>query len=227
MTMNDGNGPAPRMVCGDRTLAALIAAATLLAVAMMAHHPTAHADGMSELVAEIARKSALNGFVHGALIALLGVLLFAFAEFSARPGFDRPLTRAARLAFALGVAAAMVAALINGFVVDALAQRYADADAAALESLRHLLRLCWRVNQASAAAGEIARGVAIVLWSCALLRLGRSRMLGIAGLLLGGAPALLVLLGTLRLDLHGAMLALLAAAAWNLMLAIQLWRGRA
>lgn len=224
---NEDNGRAPRTVCSDRTLAALIAAATVLAVALMAHHPTAHAPDIAGLVAEIARKAALNRFVHGALIGLLALLLFAFLEFSARPGFTGPLVRAARLAVVIGVAASITAASINGFVVTDLAARYADADAAALDALRHLLRLCWQANQVFAALGEIARGLAVVLWSCALLQLGRSRLVGLAGLLLGGLPVVLVLAGALRLDVHGAMLALLATALWNLLLAVQLWRGRA
>lgn len=227
MTTKDDNGSAPRSVCSDRTLAVLIAAATVLAVALMAHHPTAHATDTAGLVTEIARKAALNRFVHGALIGLLAALLFAFLEFSARPGFAGPLVRAARLAMVVDVAASVTAASINGFIVTDLAARYADADAAALDALRHLLRLCWQANQVFAALGEIARGLAVLLWSCALLQLGRSRIVGLAGLLLGGLPALLVLGGVLRLDVHGAMLALLATASWNLLLAAQLWRGRA
>lgn len=227
MTTKEDNGSAPRTVCSDRTLAVLITAATVLAVALMAHHPTAHAPDTAALVAEIARKAALNRFVHGALIGLLALLLFAFVEFSARPGFTGPLVRAARLAVIIGVAASITAALINGFIVTDLAARYADADAAALDALRHLLRLCWQANQMFAALGEIARGLAVLLWSCALLQLGRSRIVGLAGLLLGGLPAVLVLGGVLRLDVHGAMLALLATALWNLLLAAQLWRGRA
>ncbi|MBN8740899.1 MAG: hypothetical protein BGP24_13800 [Lysobacterales bacterium 69-70] len=227
MTSNEDNGGAPQVICSDRTLAVLICAATVLAVALMAHHPTAHAQDAAGLVAELARKAALNRFVHGALIGLLALLLFAFTEFSARPGFSSPLARAARLAFATGAAASIVAALINGFVVTGLAARYAEADAAALDALRHLLRLCWQANQVFAALGEVARGLAVLVWSCALLQLGRSRLVGLTGLVLGGLPPALVLTGLLRLDLHGAMLALLATALWNLLLAVQLWRGRA
>jgi hypothetical protein len=226
MATHDGITTTPRLRLSDRTLGALIGAATLLAILVMAHHPVASAGNLPDLVAGIARKAVLNGVVHGTLIALLGVLLFAFAEFSARPALDRPLARAALLAYAIGAGASMLAALINGVIVGALAQRYGDADAASLEHVRHLLRFCWQANQAFADTGEVARGIGIVLWSCALLRSRRGVGVGIAGLVLGGVPALLVATGLLQLDLHGAMLALLAAAAWNLAIAVQLVRGK-
>lgn len=219
--------PFPARVCSDRLLAVLIALATVLALLLMAHHPTVQADAMAERVAEITRDAALNRIVHAGLIGLLGMLLFAFHEYSRRPINDTPLVRAAFLAFAVGSGFTMAAALVSGLVVPDLAQRYVGADAAALEQLRHLLRLCWRLNQACAVAGEVARDLAIVLWSCALLRSGHSRLLGAAGLLLGGVPALALLGGWLQLHLHGALLALAALALWNFALAIQLWRGRA
>lgn len=216
-----------RIPSSDPAIGSIIGIATLLAILMMAHHPTVSAHGMPEVVAEIARKAALDRYIHGGLIALLAALLFGFGEYSARAGMDRPLVRAALLAYAIGVAASIGAALINGIVAPELSLRYVGADAAALEQLRHLLRLCWRGNQALAGLGEIGRGLGVVLWSCALLRLRRNRVLAVFGLLAGGVPALAIAAGALRLDLHGAILALSAPAAWNLALAVQLLRGKA
>lgn len=120
----------------------------------------------------------------------------------------------------------MGAALFEGFVAIDLGLRYADASAGELEYLRHSLRLFWYVNQALANTGEVARALAMTLWSCAILLTGRSRLLGIAGVLIGAATAAAILLGMLRLNVHGQMLALFAAIAWNLALAVQLLRGK-
>lgn len=210
----------------DRVIGWMIAIATALAILMMAHHPTIHTDAMADVIAEMARKAAINRFVHGSLIALIGVLLFAFSEYSRRRCRNTPLLRAALLAYAIGALASIGAGLINGFVSTELALRYADANADALEVLRHLLRLCWRFNQALAQLGEIGRGMAMVLWSIALLRAGNQRWLGGFGLIAGGVPVLAILSGMLPLDLHGALLALAAMSAWNLALAMQLIRNR-
>lgn len=216
-----------RIELGDRTLGRLIGGATLLAIAIMAHHPTVAAHTMPNVVAEVAREAALNRFVHGAPITLLGVLLFAFREYSGRAGMDRPLVRAALLAYAIGVAASMGAALVSGLVAPAPVLGHAEAEPAALESLRPLLRLCWHANQALAKLGELGRGLGVVLWSLAMLRVRSNPVLGAFGVATGGLPGAALLLGALRLDLHGAMMALLAGAAWSLALATQLLRGRA
>lgn len=211
----------------DRTIAWIIGAASLLAIAMMAHHPATTADTMEGIVAEITRKASTIKFVHGSLAALLGVLLFGFTEYSMRDGANRPLVRAALVAYVIGVIATIGAALAEGFVATDLAMRYSGAPHGDLEPLRHSLRLCWYANQASADLGEFARATAMVFWSTGLLRRRRSRMLGACGGVIGCAIALAVATGALQLDVHGALLAVLVTLAWNLGLALQLWRGRA
>lgn len=218
------NSPAAEL--GDRSIGWIIAIASAAAVAMMAHHPMLTSSGMDGLVAETARKAQASRFVHGALIAVLGLLLFGFSEYSRRAGAPRPWLRAALLAYATGVAASIGAALINGFVVPGLSLRYAGAGADQLEFLRHSLRLCRHANQALADTGEAARALAVLLWSGVLLRSRRSVWLGVAGIAIGAAVLLAILSGALELDLRGEMLAVLAAAGWNVALAAQLLRGK-
>ena len=80
----------------------LIAAASLLAVLMMAHHPSVASQDIAEVAAEIARKAWIDRLVHGALIALICVLLFAFGDFSRRLGVQHASVRAALLVYAVG-----------------------------------------------------------------------------------------------------------------------------
>lgn len=211
----------------DRTMGILIGGASLLAIAMMAHHPATTSDTMAGLVAEITRKAPAIKFVHGSLVALLAVLLFGFTEYSTRHGTNRPLVRAALVAYAIGVVATIGAALAEGFVATDLAMRYADAAAPALDSLRHSLRLCWYANQALADCGEFARAAAMLLWSVDLLRRGGNRVLGAAGCAVGAAIPVAIATGMLRLNVHGALLAVVVTLAWNLGLALQLVRGKA
>jgi len=218
--------PSP-LPCSDaRAAGAIIVAASLLALLMMAHHPSGSTRDMAVFVEQIARVGALNRVVHGALIALLAALLFGFAEFSRVFGAGRPLVRAALVAYAIGTAADIGAATINGFAVGRIAAHYAGADAAALEQLRALLHLGWAMNQSLADLGEVAHAIAMVLWSLAILRTRTQRLLGASGVLVGGAIALALLGGWLTLDVHGMLLAVLCASAWNVALGVQLLRGR-
>ena len=209
-----------------RTAGAIIVAASLLALLMMAHHPSGSTRDMAVFVEQVARVGALNRVVHGALIALLAALLFGFAEFSRVFGAGRRLVRAALVAYAIGTAADIGAATINGFAVGRVAAHYAGADTAALEQLRALLHLGWAMNQSLADLGEVARAIAIVLWSLAILRTRTQLLLGASGVLVGGAIALALLGGWLTLDVHGMLLAVVCASAWNVALGVQLLRGR-
>jgi len=209
-----------------RTAGAIIVAASLLSLLMMAHHPSGSTRDMAVFVEQVARVGALNRVVHGALIALLAALLFGFAEFSRVFGAGRSLVRAALVAYAIGTAADIGAATINGFAVGRVAAHYAGADTAALEQLRALLHLGWAMNQSLADLGEVARAIAIVLWSLAILRTRTQLLLGASGVLVGGAIALALLGGWLTLDVHGMLLAVLCASAWNVALGVQLLRGR-
>ncbi|HEY6941535.1 hypothetical protein [Dokdonella sp.] len=209
-----------------RTAGAILVAASLASVLMMAHHPSGSSRDMATFVEQIVRIGALNHLVHGSLIALLALLLFGFAEFSRVFGADRPLVRVALVAYAIGTGADIGAASINGFAIGRLAAQYAGTDAAALEHLRQLMHLCWAMNQSLADIGEFARALAIALWSFALLRARTNFVLGAAGLVCGGGIVVALLSGRLALDVHGMMVVVLAASAWNVALGVQLVRGR-
>ena len=213
-------------VADARHAGAILVAASLLSLLIMSHHPSGSTHDMAAFVERIGRVGALNRGVHGALIALLGVLLFAFAEFTRTFGRGRPLLRLALLAYAIGVGADIGAAMINGFTIGTLATRYAGADATALESLRQLMHLCRAMNQALAGIGEVARAVAIALWSAAILRGGAARGLGATGLAIGTGIAIALLGGWLVLDVHGMLLSVLLGTAWTVALGVQLLRGR-
>lgn len=219
--------PASAFACTDlRSAGAIIVGASLASLLMMAHHPSGSTHDTAAFVEQIARIGALNRFVHGALIALLAALLFGFAEFSRAFGAGRPVVRAALVAYAIGAGAGIAAASINGFAIGRLAAPYAGADAAALEQLRRSMHLCWAMNQSLADIGEVARALAIVLWSFAILRTRSNLLLAASGMVVGGGIAATLLGGWLTLDVRGMMIAVLAASVWNVALGVQLVRGR-
>lgn len=192
----------------DRIGGGALIVAALGTVLAMAHHPTGMHGG------------GLNGFVHGAMIALLGVLSFGFARFAQRRGTHRPLILAGAIAYAVALFAHVGAATINGFVVPALASGEPPVS-------HDLFRLAWHSNQALAQLGVIATGLAYLGWGSDLARDRETRWLGVAGVAAGVVPALLLSTGGIRMDIAGAFIAYAAHALWALLLGATMWRGKA
>src|SRR5438552_10362765 len=97
-----------------RSSGVALALGSILSVLMMAHHPTAHGHNPTEFVAEVTRHATLNEFVHGALIALMGVLVYGFTGLASRLGMHTFWARAGLIAYVMGAAAAVAAAVFNG-----------------------------------------------------------------------------------------------------------------
>jgi hypothetical protein len=87
------------------------------------------------------------------------------------------------------------------------------------------LRYTGLLNRTFATIYVMLSGVAILLWSGAMLA-GRelTRALGVYGLLLGVVLLLGITTGHLRLDIHGFGLVVLGEGVWMAWAAAQLWR---
>ncbi len=204
-----------------RIAGAILIATSLFSVVLMAHHPSVAALGMSEAIAEIARKAPLSQVVHGGLIALMGMQAFALLDLSTRLGLHRATVRAAVIAYGAGVLSMTGAALVSGFLISSLGLKYDGASAETLEPLRATLAACALANRTLANFAVTATSLAMVLWSSALLaRRGVARAIGALGLLAGIVPAAALLAGALRLDVGGMTLVVLAQTAWNVALGV-------
>lgn len=191
----------------DRIAGAALVFASGGTVAMMAHHPTTAHD------------VAMGQFVHGTLIALIGVLIYGLAHMSLRRGLDRPTVLAGLIAYGVGAAATIGAAVISGFVATGLAARgVADRD---------LLLLAWEGNQALAGIGVVAMGSGFLLWSLGwVTQAGWARRgLGALGIAAGVAPMVLMGTGMMGVDLAGATLIYAMESAWTAVVGVYLWSG--
>jgi hypothetical protein len=224
MTTADGTNGAGN--AGEARIAGIVlVATTLLSILMMAHHPTATTHEPASLAADIAGKATLSRVVHGSLIAMIGLELYAFVVFAGRIAQGRSAARAGVVAYAIGAGAMIGAALISGFVMSSLAGYYAGTSDPA--PFVDFARLAMTGNQALANLGVIAMSAAIVLWAIALLHdRARARWLAIVGFVTGLAPAIALVAGAIRLDVHGMLLVVLAQAIWNLAAGIELIRGK-
>lgn len=186
--------------------AALIVAAAGTVLAM-AHHPSGMHGG------------PLGQIVHGAMIALLGLLTFGFLRFAQLRGFDRPLILIGIIAYVVSLLAHVGAATINGFIVPGLVGGQPPVS-------HDILRFAWHANQALAKLGVFATGIAYVAWGAELSRETRTRWIGLAGIVAGIVPAALLAAGAIRLDVAGAFIAYATHAAWAVLLGGAMLTGR-
>ena len=174
---------------------------------MMSHHPTHLGSGLVE-------------FVHGAMIVLAALATYGLAHMALRRGIGRPAQLMGLIAWGITLFATIGAATIDGFLIPALAAHPGTAHDAFV--------LAWELNQAFARLGVAATGAALLLWSYGFLahRSWAARLVGGFGVLLGAAPVALLALGSVRMNVAGALLVYSGHALWMAMLGLYLWSGR-
>lgn len=212
---------------GTRVCAVVLGAASLALAAFMAMHPTPHAHDLEGLVKGLEEGAGFNGFVHGTLTGLLGVVFVCLWTLVDVLGAGRLLVRGGLVAYGAGAMSMGGAALINGFILPGLASRHGAADTTYIEKLRPLVAICQEANTTLAQGGVIAASVAVVLWSVAMLRKETfAPVPGIIGLLAGIVPVAALAGGRLPMSVHGFGGFLLLQVVWYLGVAVWLFRLR-
>jgi len=193
----------------------LIALGGVLMLSVAGFHPVAHAHDFAGLIADIAQQATANEFVHGMAIVATAVLFGGTLGLTQVLGSDRLLPRIALVAMLVGSAAMIAAASVDGFLITRLCQAPNVTEPDTAERLRPLFLTFRMVNQYCAQLGVIAMGLALVGWSLEMLHRRDSwRWIGALGLLAGAAPAGLVMIGTMVMNVHGLMVFVVAHAAW-------------
>lgn len=192
---------------------AILVGAALLGMVALMHHPTAAHSSAATLSERLTDIALLARAVHGAMIAVSVALLIALLRVALWLGGGAAL--AAAVLSALGVQAMLGAALINGFVVVALAERGETGVGA----------LLWTLNQTLAGAGVIALSLAIIAYGASLW--SRARWLAVMSFLVGGTGAGAMLSGAVMLHVAGMQASFALLAAWFVAVGVWLLRGAA
>ena len=201
-----------------RFIGGLIIAAALGAVLLMMHHPTSIGGADDGLLLH----DWSNVFVDGGMMICLFAFLFAFAILARRLGEEHLVVRAGGMAFTGGMTALAAAALINGFVVGGLRAAMPDLPAAALQFLTLGL-----LNQTLALLGLALVSAATALWAFRMLRLdAMTKAAGGLGIAMAFLAGWWLLAGGGTFGLYPATYAMIVFAAWSLIIATQLIRGR-
>lgn len=192
----------------------------ILMLLVMLHHPVADGrigpDGLASKVAALAGPARA---VHGTMIAFLVTLLFALVLYSRRRGLDRPLVIAGLTFYSAGTFLMLIPPVIDGFVLPGLAERATvqGVQSAVLFPQMMGFGLALAITLAKAATVLLCAG--ILWWSVDLLReRPLVRSVGLVGVIVGVAPAALVLSGHLPLTAAGMTTITASWCIWYLAL---------
>ena len=203
-----------------------IAACALLTIFAIAHHPTVSARAPAEALTLIVQLATQDRIVHGAMIAIMGVLMYGFAIFSLRRGLHRETSVAGLIAFAAGVVAVIGAALIDGFLTPSIAERYAGAPPDAIKAAMQFLLVGGLTIQILTKFGIVAMSAGVAFWSADLVATpGLLRATGVIGFVSSIVTVgFLVFAG--HLNPHSLSTIVIVQAVWYLAVAVLLVRGR-
>lgn len=204
----------------------LLIATSVLSIVFMAMHPTSGAHDMQDFADRAAKGFRGNGVVHGVLIALSFLLSVAMLMLGDLLGRDRLIVRLAGGATLVGTIGAVLAGLINGFILPGTAAYFAD-DAA--DGFATVFRLCQVSNGTFARTCVIGWSVAAVLWGSAMIgRGGVQRVAGPIGVLFGLTPLLMLMYGHLPMNIPGFGMFVVLHGVWGIAAGVSLvWHHQA
>ncbi len=221
-------GNAPR---GALAGAALVAGAAISLVAL-SHHPSVHGHGGATLLVQMARLRAADATVHAVVIAAAGAQLFGLAVFSLRRGLRYESVVGAAVAYAIATAAIVGAAILDGFVIPAVAARAVAVSTAGLAASPSADVVAPAMISAAATAVQVltkialvSMPIAVILWSTSIVR-GTPVLRGVAMLGFVSSAALIgfaVFGGSISAHIVGAIGGL--AVVWNIAIGALMIRG--
>lgn len=206
----------------DRTAAIALLTGSSAGLVTMALHPTGH-DVIRN--ASAGATNTLTTAVHALALLAQPLVLAGALALTLRLRARRDVAVGAYVFFALASVAVIIAAAASGFLAPGVLRGLAGADEPARAVMTSALRYTGLVNQTFAKMHVMFSGIAILLWSGAILT-GRelTRALAVYGLLLSVVLILGVASGQLRLDVHGFGFVVLGEGVWMAWAAAQLWR---
>ena len=201
-----------------------IAICAMVTIFAISHHPTVSTRAPAEALTQMVQLATTDRIVHGSLIAIMGILLFCFAVFTLRRGLHRATSVAAIIAYAAGIAAVIGAALIDGFLTPAIAERYAGTPPDVLKTVIPFLLVGALAIQILSKFGFVAMSIGVAFWSADLFMTpGVLRVTGAIGFVSGiVAVGLLAFAGHLNPHSLGAIV--IVQAVWYLAVAVLLVR---
>lgn len=205
----------------NRFAALALVAGSLAGLLIMALHPTggdiaADPSGHALMIAKA---------VHWLGIIAQPLLLAGTLHLTLKLRSRAPLAIGAFVFYAVGGIAVVFAAAASGIVSPGVMEGMHGSGEGATLAMENYAHYTFLWNQAFAGIYVVLSGIAVALWSIAILR-GRElpAALGAYGLVLGVALVIGLASGHLSLGVHGFGLVILGESIWFIWSAVVLWR---
>ena len=165
--------------------------------------------------------------VHALALVALPVSFFGAIGLSRVLGSGSNAALAGLVAYGMAQLAVMIAAVASGLLAPALAVQMVSTTGAEHDVAAALFHYTGAINQAFAKVFVVASSSAILLWSAAILAHGRlSRAAGVLGVIVGTLVLFALVVGHLRLDVHGFGAVVLCEGIWMITVGVLLARSR-
>lgn len=209
----------------NRSAALALIAGSLAGLVVMALHPTG-GDVVRE--ASSGGSNTMVAAVHWVAILAQALVLAGALALTVRLRARRDLAIGAYTFFAVATVAVIVAGIASGILGPSALRNLDVADEQRRAMALNDLHYTALINQAFASVHIVLSGIAILLWSGAML-IGRelSRPLAVYGLVLGALLVAGIATGHLTPDIHGFGAVVLGEGIWLTWVAVRLWRAEA
>ena len=207
--MNDNRLSAIALIAGSAGL-----------IITMAFHPTGHDFFVP---GQLEHAMRINMAVHSLALATMPISFLGALGLSLFLNSSDRLAMAGLVSYGVAQIAGMNAGICSGFVAPRMAQLSASSIGPTSDAWKLAFRYTGELNQAFAPVLVVASSVALILWSCAILRSKGMRGLAVYGLVIGSLTIIGVASGHLRLNVHGYGVVVLTQAIWFVVAGVQLW----
>lgn len=204
----------------DRKSGIALIAGSLGGVLTMAMHPTGAASLTADQVARLMRASAVPHSL--AMVSCVALFLGACGLVRRIAAPDR-IAFAAIVTFGFACVAVFIATAVSGFIVPNIWRHMARDVPAAAQQWKMVIDGIFQINQAFANIYSVAVSLAIVLWSISTLRNGGlGRGVATYGCVIGPLIIAAIVIGHLRMDVHGMAAVVLGQSIWFVVVGAQL-----
>lgn len=213
----------------DRKSGIALLAGSIGTLVTMAIHPQG-SRGLTE--AQYVHLATASAVAH--TLAIVSMVIFALAaigltrRLSAREAHVQPaqpdrLALAGIVTYSVALFAIVIAAAVSGFIVPRIFIMMVRDEASAAPQWHIVAAAVFQFNLVFSRIYTVAASAAIILWSMSGLRNGGiGRKIAVYGCVSGAVLIVLILIGHLRLDVHGMTAVVLAQAIWFIVVGVQL-----
>lgn len=190
----------------------LLAASTIIALALVAHHPVADMRSSLQGLENLGLVASASRWVHGSLMVLIIFFSAGFYGFAMRLGLGHPLVATGLVSYLAGSFIMLIAPLFDGFIFSDIGVKFADNPRIAYDFLGYSMI----ITQACAKLGFVLWALSAFLLGLALLHYkGILRGFGIFAIAFAICASVFIINMQHYFNPHNLLLFMVFLALWH------------